>query len=210
MFSKSFTFFLYHHWEIQPDSADAGRMLWSGPDVLPCRPSDSEASAICFKENARMSNAPLGMLLFFPSLLKNWRGRKTKRAVNRQWKATAIMQISSALEGGTIYQFDFELQVVVCFGQSSNRIIIILHLGLQSLLIHLSKICISERNSRVTISIVYNTMTWMWDLKTHFSPNIINLRPQKPMPKLIKVHVRTNLCATTSFFCANGKIRASM
>lgn len=169
LFSKSFTFLLYHRWEVQPDSADARRMLWSGPDVLPCRPSDSEASAICFKENARMSNAPLGMLLFFPSMLKNWRGWKTKRAVNSQWKATVIMQISSALEGGTIYQFDFELQVVVCFGQSSNRIIIILHLVLQSLLIHLSKICISERGSRVTISIVYNTMTWMWDPKTHFS-----------------------------------------
>lgn len=32
---------------------------------------------------------------------------------NRQWKATVQMQIFSALEEGTIYQFDSELQVVV-------------------------------------------------------------------------------------------------
>lgn len=29
------------------------------------------------------------------------------------------------------------------------------------------------------------------------------------MSKLIKINVRTNLCATTSLFCANGKIRGS-
>lgn len=43
-----------------------------------------------------------------------------------------------------------------------------------------------------------------------FFQNVINLRPQKPMSKLIKIDVRTNLCVTTSFFSANGKIRASM
>lgn len=50
-------------------------------------------------------------------MLKNWRGWKNKRAVNYQWKATLQMQISSALEEGNIYQFDYDLQVVVCLAK---------------------------------------------------------------------------------------------
>lgn len=82
-----------------------------GPDVLPCRRSDSKASTICFRENACMSNTPLGMLLSFSHMLKNWRGWNP----NGQWKAAVQMQICNALGEGPFINLT-ELQVVVCFG----------------------------------------------------------------------------------------------
>lgn len=63
LFSKGFPLLLYHLWEILPDSADSNRMLWSGPDVLPCLSCNSNASTTCLGKNMKVWNAPLGIIL---------------------------------------------------------------------------------------------------------------------------------------------------
>lgn len=100
-----------------------------GPDVLPCRRSDSEASTICFRENVRLSKAPLGMLLFFPYMLKNWRGWNPNADERQLCKCKFVMHLGE----GPFINVTLELQVVVCFGQGSNGLRIILHLVLRSL-----------------------------------------------------------------------------
>lgn len=129
LFSKSFTFLLYHHWEIQPDSADSRGTLWSGAWCITLSSLWFRGLHHLFSGECAYVKGSFGNATFLPIHAQKPKGMKSKRDERQLYKCKFVMHLGE----GPFINVTLELQVVVCFGQVSNGLRIILHLVLQSL-----------------------------------------------------------------------------